>query len=56
MNAFSSNSAALRERRPTGIVAQDLDDAFASDTAINAFEADGRHSRPLSALEAETDR
>lgn len=34
----------------------DLEDAFAADTAIDVFEAEGRRSRPLSELEAETDR
>ncbi len=34
----------------------DLEDAFAADSAIDAFETEGRRSRPLSALEAETDR
>jgi RHH-type rel operon transcriptional repressor/antitoxin RelB len=34
----------------------DLEDAFAADAAIDAFEAEGRRSRPLSALEAETER
>jgi len=34
----------------------DLEDAFAADAAIDVFEAEGRRSRPLSALEAETDR
>lgn len=33
----------------------DLEDAFAADAAIDAFEAKGRRSRPLSALEAEAD-
>jgi RHH-type rel operon transcriptional repressor/antitoxin RelB len=33
----------------------DLEDAFAADAAIDAFEADGRRSRPLSALKAEID-
>ncbi len=28
----------------------DLEDAFAADVAIDAFEADGRRSRPLAAL------
>ncbi len=31
------------------------EDAFAADAAIDVFEAEGRRSRPLSALEAETD-
>lgn len=34
----------------------DLEDAFAADVAIDAFEAEGRRGRPLSALEAETER
>ncbi|NLE80052.1 MAG: ribbon-helix-helix protein, CopG family [Rhodococcus sp.] len=34
----------------------DLEDAFAADAAIEAFEAGGRRSRPLSSLEAEIDR
>ena len=34
----------------------DLEDAFAADIAIDVFQAGGRRSRPLSALEAETDR
>jgi len=34
----------------------DLEDAFAADAAIDIFETEGRRSRPLSALEAETDR
>jgi len=34
----------------------DLEDAFAADAAIDVFEVEGRRSRPLSALEAETDR
>lgn len=34
----------------------DLEDAFAADAAIDAFEAGGRRSRPLSALDAETAR
>jgi RHH-type transcriptional regulator, rel operon repressor / antitoxin RelB len=34
----------------------DLEDAFAADEAIDAFEAGGRHSRPLAALKAETDQ
>ncbi len=33
----------------------DLEDAFAADAAIDAFEAEGRRSRPLSALAAETE-
>ncbi len=33
----------------------DLEDAFAADAAIDAFEAEGRPSRPLAALEAEID-
>lgn len=33
----------------------DLEDAFVADVAIDALEAGGRRSRPLSALEAETD-
>lgn len=32
----------------------DLEDAFAADAAIDAFEAGGRRSRPLSALRAES--
>lgn len=32
----------------------DLEDAFAADAAIDAFEAGGRRSRPLSALKDET--
>lgn len=32
----------------------DLEDAFAADQAIETFEVEGRPSRPLSALEAET--
>ncbi len=32
----------------------DLEDAFLADSAIDVFEADGRRSRPLSALEADT--
>jgi RHH-type transcriptional regulator, rel operon repressor / antitoxin RelB len=31
----------------------DLEDAFAADDAIKAFEAEGRRSRPLSALRTE---
>lgn len=42
--------AALRE------YLTDLEDAFVADAAIDAFEAEGRRSRPLSALEAETER
>lgn len=34
----------------------DLEDAFAADAAIDAFEAGARRSRPLAALEAEIDR
>jgi len=34
----------------------DLEDGFAADAAIDAFEADARRSRPLGALEAEIDR
>lgn len=34
----------------------DREDAFVADAAIDVFEAEGRRSRPLSALEAETDR
>jgi RHH-type rel operon transcriptional repressor/antitoxin RelB len=34
----------------------DLEDAFAADVAIDAFEAEGRRSRPLSALKAEMAR
>lgn len=34
----------------------DLEDAFAADAAIDAFEAGGRRSRPLGELEAETGR
>lgn len=34
----------------------DLEDAFAADAAIDVFEAGGRRSRPLAALEAEIDR
>lgn len=33
----------------------DLEDAFAADVAIDAFAAEGRPSRPLSALDAETE-
>ncbi len=33
----------------------DLEDAFAADAAIDAFDAGGRRSRPLSAVKAETD-
>lgn len=33
----------------------DLEDAFAADAAVDAFEAGGRRSRPLAALETETD-
>lgn len=32
----------------------DLEDAFAADEAIDAFETEGRRRRPLSALQAET--
>lgn len=34
----------------------DLEDAYAADEAIDAFETAGRRSRPLSALKAETTR
>jgi len=34
----------------------DLEDAFAADAALDAFETEGRRSRPLSELEAETER
>lgn len=34
----------------------DLEDAFVADTEIDAFEAEGRRSRPLTALESEIDR
>ncbi len=34
----------------------DLEDAFAADAAIDAFAAGGRRSRPLAALEGETDK
>ncbi len=34
----------------------DLEDAFAADAAIDAFEEEGRRSRPLASLEAEIDR
>lgn len=34
----------------------DLEDAFAADEAIDVFEAEGRRSRPLSALQAENDQ
>ncbi len=33
----------------------DLEDAFAADAALDVFAAEGLPSRPLSALEAETD-
>jgi len=33
----------------------DLEDAFAADAAIYAFDAGGRRSRPLSAVKAATD-
>ncbi len=33
----------------------DLEDAFAADAAIDAFDAEGRRSRPLSAVKADTD-
>lgn len=33
-----------------------LADAFVADAPIDVFNAEGRHSRPLPALEAETDR
>ncbi len=33
----------------------DLEDAFAADAAIDAFDAGGRLSRPLSAVKAETE-
>jgi len=42
--------AALRE------YLTDLEDAFSADAAIDALEAQGRRSRPLSVLEAETGR
>jgi RHH-type rel operon transcriptional repressor/antitoxin RelB len=32
----------------------DLEDAFAADAAIDAFEAGGRRSRPLPALKSKT--
>lgn len=32
----------------------DLEDAFVADEAIDVFESEGRRSRPLSALKAET--
>ncbi|TFB53580.1 TraY domain-containing protein [Cryobacterium sp. TMT1-62] len=41
--------AALREHLT------DLEDAFAADESLNAFEAAGRRSRPLSALKAESE-
>lgn len=41
--------AALREHL-TG-----LEDAYAADESLDAFEADGRQSRPLSALKTETE-
>lgn len=34
----------------------DLEDAYAADSAIDAFQAEGQRSRPLAALEAETDQ
>ena len=34
----------------------DLEDAFAADAAIDSFEIEGSRSRPLSVLEAETER
>jgi RHH-type rel operon transcriptional repressor/antitoxin RelB len=34
----------------------DLEDAFAADSAIEVFEAEGRRSRPLAELKAETER
>lgn len=34
----------------------DLEDAYAADAAIDAFEAEGGPSRPLAAREAEIDR
>ncbi|MGI8590051.1 MAG: type II toxin-antitoxin system RelB family antitoxin [Nakamurella sp.] len=34
----------------------DLEDAFAADAAIDVFAAVGRRSRPLAALEGETDK
>ncbi|WP_028279902.1 DUF6290 family protein [Arthrobacter sp. H5] len=34
----------------------DLEDAYAVDSAIDAFEAGGKRSRPLAELRAETDR
>ena len=34
----------------------DLEDAFAADESLDAFEAAGRHARSLAALKAETDR
>lgn len=40
--------AALRE------YLTDLEDAFVADSAIDAFEAGGRRSRPLAELKAET--
>jgi RHH-type rel operon transcriptional repressor/antitoxin RelB len=42
--------AALRE------YLTDLEDAFSADAALDALEAEGRRSRPLSVLEAETNR
>lgn len=33
----------------------DLEDAFAADAAIDAFDAGGRLNRPLSAVKAETE-
>lgn len=34
----------------------DLEDAYAADEALDVFEAEGRQSRPLAALKAETER
>lgn len=41
-------SAALRA------YVEDLEDAFAADNAIDAFGVEGKRSRPLSALKAES--
>ena len=41
--------AALREHL------SDLEDAFAADESLDAFEAAGSRSRPLAALKAETE-
>lgn len=49
----TGRSKSFYVRRALHEYLDDLEDAFAADLAIDAFESDGRPSRPLSAVKAE---